>query len=197
MCQSQVHHCLNQFQGNCSWINDLYAKLFFHFGCITCHAGTSQYNDFGPVLIDGVSWIHGLGYFPHVALYEDPVQLKMKMATYGVRFSQVDAAYPLSSVDGPMLGVPYVLKSIPWAKHAGCDHVATTDGMQPPEGMTDEQAMEQMKRSYEQIVQCAEAYGVTSPLVTTATGQKMGKTEAGAVWLDAQRTSRSSQLIQN
>jgi len=24
-------------------------------------------------LIDGVSWLHGLGYQPHVALYEDPV----------------------------------------------------------------------------------------------------------------------------
>ena len=45
-------------------------------------------------LIDGVSWIHGLGYQPHVALYEDPVLLRKKMDGYGVRFSQVDAAYP-------------------------------------------------------------------------------------------------------
>ena len=34
-----------------------------------------------------------------------------------------------------------------------------------------------------------EAHGVTLPLVTTATGTKFGKTEAGAVWLDAARTS--------
>lgn len=34
-----------------------------------------------------------------------------------------------------------------------------------------------------------EAYGVTFPLLTTATGRKMGKTEAGAVWLDAAKTS--------
>ncbi|NLV42250.1 MAG: hypothetical protein GXY15_13640 [Candidatus Hydrogenedentes bacterium] len=27
-------------------------------------------------LIDGVSWIHGLGYQPHVALYEDPLLLR-------------------------------------------------------------------------------------------------------------------------
>ena len=31
-------------------------------------------------LIDGVSWIHGLGYQPHVALYEDPVLLRRKIA---------------------------------------------------------------------------------------------------------------------
>jgi tyrosyl-tRNA synthetase len=31
--------------------------------------------------------------------------------------------------------------------------------------------------------------GITFPLLTTATGKKFGKTEEGAVWLDAQRTS--------
>jgi tyrosyl-tRNA synthetase len=33
------------------------------------------------------------------------------------------------------------------------------------------------------------AYGVTFPLITTASGNKMGKTESGAVWLDAEKTS--------
>jgi tyrosyl-tRNA synthetase len=33
------------------------------------------------------------------------------------------------------------------------------------------------------------AFGVTFPLITTAAGTKMGKTAAGAVWLDAARTS--------
>jgi sugar phosphate isomerase/epimerase len=114
-----------------------------------------------PGLIDGVSWIHGLGYFPHVALYEDPVLLRKKMEGYGVRFSQVDAAFPLSGRDGPSRGLPYVLKSIPWAAHAGCDHVATTDGLQAPEGLTDRQAMDHMKESYRQIIEVAEAYEVT------------------------------------
>lgn len=34
-----------------------------------------------------------------------------------------------------------------------------------------------------------ETYGITFPLVTTASGAKMGKTAKGAVWLDAGRTS--------
>jgi tyrosyl-tRNA synthetase len=34
-----------------------------------------------------------------------------------------------------------------------------------------------------------EAYGITLPLVTNSSGQKFGKTEKGAVWLDAERTS--------
>lgn len=35
----------------------------------------------------------------------------------------------------------------------------------------------------------AEAHGVTLPLITTASGKKFGKTEAGAVWLDRTMTS--------
>jgi len=112
-------------------------------------------------LIDGVSWIHGLGYQPHVALYEDPLLLRRKMESYGVCFSQVDAAYPLSGKDGPLRGVPYVIKAIQWANLMGCPCVDTTDGMQQPEGLTDTEAMDMMKRSYEQIIEVAEAHKIT------------------------------------
>ncbi len=112
-------------------------------------------------VIDGVSWIHGLGYQPHVALYEDPALLRRTMAEYGVQFSQIDAAYPLSGVDGPVRGLPYVLKSIPWAKHAGSARVATTDGLHKPAGLSDDQAMARMKETYTAILETAEAYDVT------------------------------------
>ena len=112
-------------------------------------------------LIDGVSWIHGLGYQPHVAMYEDPILLQQKMAGYGLEFSQVDAAYPLSGKDGPLRGVPYVMKAIQWAHLIGCPCVDTTDGMEKPAGLTDDEAMEIMKRSYEQIIEVAEAHEIT------------------------------------
>jgi len=112
-------------------------------------------------LIDGVSWIHGLGYQPHVALYEDPLLLRRKIDRYGVRFSQVDAAYPLSGKDGPLRGVPYIMKAIQWANLIGCPFVDTTDGMHQPEGLTDAEAMDMMKRSYEQIIEVAEAHKIT------------------------------------
>jgi len=35
----------------------------------------------------------------------------------------------------------------------------------------------------------ADAFGITAPLITTASGAKMGKTAAGAVWLNADRVS--------
>lgn len=111
-------------------------------------------------LIDGVSWIHGLGYQPHVALYEDPVLLRRKMEEHGVRFSQVDAAFPLSGIDGPLRGVPYVMKSIAWAAQIGCPCVDTTDGLHAPVGLSEREAMALMKRSYAQIMEVAEAHNV-------------------------------------
>ena len=112
-------------------------------------------------LIDGVSWIHGLGYQPHVALYEDPLLLRARMAERGVSFSQVDAAFPLSGLDGPLRGVPYVMKSIAWAAQIGCPNVDTTDGLKAPAGIDEAESMEIMRRSYRQIVEVAEAHGVT------------------------------------
>ncbi len=41
-----------------------------------------------------------------------------------------------------------------------------------------------IRRVHQQTV-----FGVTFPLITTSSGQKMGKTHSGAVWLDADRTS--------
>ncbi len=35
----------------------------------------------------------------------------------------------------------------------------------------------------------AEVFGLTTPLITTASGQKMGKTHAGAIWLSPERLS--------
>ena len=110
--------------------------------------------------IDGVSWIHGLGYQPHVALWEDPLLLRKKMDSYGVRFSQLDAAFPLSLPEGATLGVEYVLHTIRWAKLAGCPRVDTTDDRHRPEGMTDREALDHMRRIYGQILKVAEAYGI-------------------------------------
>ncbi len=111
-------------------------------------------------VIDGVSWIHGLGYQPHVALYEDPVLLRRKMDSFGVQFSQIDAAYPLSGKDGPLRGVPYVMKAIAWAHLIGCPCVDTTDGLKAPSDLTEQEAMDLMRRSYEQILEVAEAHGI-------------------------------------
>jgi inosose dehydratase len=82
------------------------------------------------------------------------------MDEYEVQFSQVDAAYPLSGEDGPLRGVPYVMKAIAWAAQIGCPCVDTTDGLHAPAGLPDPEAMRMMKRSYEQILRVAEAHKI-------------------------------------
>lgn len=111
--------------------------------------------------IDGVSWIHGLGYQPHVALWEDPLALRRKMDRYGVEFSQVDAAFPLSRPEGATLGFEYVMHTMRWAKLIGCPSIDTTDDRHRPEGMTDREAMDHMRRIYVPLVAAAESYGIT------------------------------------
>lgn len=113
-----------------------------------------------PGVIEGASWIHGLGYFPHISLIEDPVLLRRKMESYGVQFSQIDAAYPLSGRDGLTVAVPYIQKAIAWASLAGSPRVATTDGLHKPEGLDDREALDLMKRSYGEIIRVAEAHEI-------------------------------------
>ncbi len=110
--------------------------------------------------IDGVSWIHGLGYQPHIALWEDPLAMLAKLAQYDVAFSQIDAAFPLSLPEGASLGVTYALNTLRWAHIVGCDHIDTTDDRFAPPGLSDAQALEMMKRSYHQIVAAAERYEI-------------------------------------
>jgi sugar phosphate isomerase/epimerase len=109
-------------------------------------------------MVDGVSWIHGLGYQPHLASWEDPLMWREKMAGYGLRFSQIDAAFPMSLPEGASLGVEYILHTIRWANLAGCDRIDTTDDRFAPKGLTHQQALEMMKRSYAQVIEVAERY---------------------------------------
>jgi sugar phosphate isomerase/epimerase len=110
--------------------------------------------------IDGVSWIHGLGYQPHVALWEDPLAVRDMLAERGIAFSQIDAAFPLDLPEGTTLGVEYVLNTIRWAKLAGIPSVDTTDHRVCPPGMTESEAFAALLANYRRIVPVAERYEV-------------------------------------
>jgi sugar phosphate isomerase/epimerase len=111
-------------------------------------------------VIDGVSWIHGLGYQPHLALWEDPLLVRRRLDRHGLQLSQIDAAFPLSLPTGASLGVQYVWHAIRWAHLAGCPCVDTTDDRHRPEGLTDDEAIALLRANYRQIVPVAAAHGV-------------------------------------
>jgi sugar phosphate isomerase/epimerase len=53
------------------------------------------------------------------------------------------------------------MKAIAWAAQISCPCVDTTDGLHRPEGMSDQESLALMKRSYRQIMQVAEAHEIT------------------------------------
>jgi inosose dehydratase len=116
--------------------------------------------------VDGVTWNHGLGYFPHVASWEDPRAIRELLDGHGVTLSQLDAAFPISGREGPSVGVPYVRNALRWAALAGCPLVDTTDGLSRPEGISDEEALRDMRTSYARIMETAERYGITVTIET-------------------------------
>ena len=56
--------------------------------------------------------------------------------------------------------MPYVQSAIAWAAHAGSPCVATTDGLYKPEGLGDREALDLMRRSYQEIIRVAEAHEI-------------------------------------
>ena len=143
-----------------SFHTDAFSSVFWTFEKCLEWAQKNDVHFIECGIIDGVSWMHGLGYYPHLSTVDDPVFLRKTMDKYGVHLSQIDAAYPLSGKDGSYFGIPYVLNTLRYAKLCGCPRVCTTDGLFKPEGLTDEEAMSLMKRSYEQIIKYAEAYEI-------------------------------------
>ncbi len=111
-------------------------------------------------VIDGAAYIQALGYYPHISLYEDPILWRRKLDQYGLRFSQLDAAYPLSRIDGLTIGVHYVQNAIRWAHQIGCPCVDTTDAKHRPEGLTDREGLAILRQAYGEILKVAEAHEV-------------------------------------
>lgn len=110
--------------------------------------------------IDGVAWIHGLGYYPHIALWEDPFKLAKYMNSRDVRMSQIDAAFPLTIEEGTTLGIQYIKNTIRWAKLAGCKYVDTTDNKVAMSGYTDDEVLERLIWIYGEILKTAETHEI-------------------------------------
>lgn len=51
------------------------------------------------------------------------------------------------------------------------------------------QKLQKLDQAAQELEECEYSFGVTAPLVTKADGGKFGKTESGAIWLTADRTS--------
>lgn len=139
---------------------DAFSSAFYNFEKALQWANRNDVHFIECGFVDGVSWLHGLGYFPHLSSIDDPMRIRRLMDKYDCHLSQIDAAFPLSEKTGPTYGVPYVLNTMRYAKLCGCPRVATTDGLYKPAGLEDDEAMALMKRSYKILVEHAEMYEI-------------------------------------
>jgi sugar phosphate isomerase/epimerase len=117
-----------------------------------------EYVEFGT--IDGDYFVEALGYNPHIPLHSDPLKLKSYLDSMGLKVSQLDAAYPMSSPEGQFRGVPYTIRAIQFARAIGCPCVDTTDGGHKPQGYTDKEVMALMKQYYRIVLEWAERYDI-------------------------------------
>ncbi len=117
-----------------------------------------EYVEFGT--IDGDYFIQALGYNPHIPLHSDPLKLKGYLDSLGLKVSELDAAYPMSSPEGQYRGIGYTIRTIQFASAIGCPCVDTTDGGRKPEGYTDEEVMVLMKQYYRVVLDWAQRYDI-------------------------------------
>jgi sugar phosphate isomerase/epimerase len=117
-----------------------------------------EYVEFGT--IDGDYFVQALGYNPHIPLHSDPLKLKSYLDSMGLKVSQLDAAYPMSSPEGQFRGINYTIRSIQFAKALGCPCVDTTDGGSKPDGYTDDEVMVLIKQYYRVVLEWAQRYDI-------------------------------------
>lgn len=110
--------------------------------------------------IDGEYFVQALGYNPHIPLDSDPLVLKDYLDSLGLKVSQIDAAYPVSTPEGQYRGINYTTKAIRFAAALGCPCVDTTDGARKPTGYTDKEVMALIKQYYRVVLEWAERYEV-------------------------------------
>jgi sugar phosphate isomerase/epimerase len=117
-----------------------------------------EYVEFGT--IDGDYFVQALGYNPHIPLHSDPLKLKSYLDSMGLKMSQLDAAYPVSTPEGQFRGVPYTIRAIQFAKALGCPCVDTTDGGRKPQGYNDKEVMALIKQYYRVVLEWAQRYDI-------------------------------------
>ena len=97
--------------------------------------------------------------------------------------------YVRSRLEDPEKGISYTEFSYVLLQAMDFKHLYEAHGCRLQMGGNDQQGNLLAGSDYVRKSAGGEVFGLTQPLLLTASGTKFGKTEAGAVWLDPQRTS--------
>ncbi|WP_135466313.1 tyrosine--tRNA ligase [Crenalkalicoccus roseus] len=137
--------------------------------------------DFGPgraLMLDNAEWLDGLRYIPFLRDIGRHFSVNRMLTMDSVRL-RLERDQPLSFLEfNYMLLQSYDFLEL-YRRH----------GVILQMGGSDQWGNIVMGADLVRRMEGAEAFGLTTPLLTTASGAKMGKTAAGAVWLNPDRLS--------
>ena len=103
--------------------------------------------------------------------------------------SLIAREYVRSRLEDPDKGISYTEFSYVLLQAMDFKHLYEAHGCRLQMGGNDQQGNLLAGSDYVRKSTGGEVFGLTQPLLLTASGTKFGKTEAGAVWLDPRRTS--------
>jgi tyrosyl-tRNA synthetase len=128
------------------------------------------------IMADNADWLDGLGYIPFLRDYGRHFSVN-RMLTFDSVKLRLEREQPLSFLEFNYM-VLQAYDFLELNRRSGCIlQMGGSDQWGNIVGGID----------LARRVDGAELYGLTSPLITTSSGEKMGKTARGAVWLNADR----------
>ncbi len=130
------------------------------------------------VMLDNAEWLDGLRYIPFLREVGRHFSVNRMLTMDSVRL-RLDREQNLSFLEFNYM----LLQSYDFAE------LRRRHGVTVQMGGSDQWGNIVMGVELCRRMDGAEAFGVTTPLLTTSSGAKMGKTAAGAVWLNAERVS--------
>ena len=132
--------------------------------------------DAGAVMLDNAAWLDGLQYIPFLREVGRHFSVNRMLTMDSVKL-RLERDQPLSFIEFNYM----LLQSYDFAE------LNRRHGVVLQMGGSDQWGNIIMGADLVRRMNGAEAFGLTTPLLTTASGAKMGKTAGGAVWLSAAR----------
>jgi tyrosyl-tRNA synthetase len=132
----------------------------------------------GAVMVNNADWLDGLAYIPFLRAYGRHFSVNRMLSQDSVRL-RLEREQPLSFLEFNYM----VLQAYDFLE------LARQHGCEVQMGGSDQWGNIVMGIDLARRIDNRVLFGITSPLITTSSGAKMGKTAQGAVWLSADRLS--------
>ena len=144
-------------------------------------ASLARFLDFGAggaLLVDNDEWLSGLGYIPFLRDFGTHFTIN-RMLTFDSVKLRLEREQPLTLLEFNYM-VMQAYDFLELSRRHGC---------RLQMGGSDQWGNIVNGVELGRRIDAAHLFGLTTPLITTASGQKMGKTAGGAVWLNSDRRS--------